>query len=208
MKVTIYDVAKRANVSIATVSKAINNSGNMRAETRKRILDIVKEMNYHPSVMASAMTGKGTKIIGLLVPDVSNPFFSAIARRIEDCAHEQGMSVIMCSTDEDAEKEKKYLELLQGKQVDGFIIATTFQNQSLLQTLIKNNTPLVMLSYDDSTLDVSKVSIDDFEGGYMATAHLLSAGHQNIAVIAEHVHSSKLRIEGYHEAFKIGRAHV
>src|SRR5690625_1440460 len=113
MKVTIYDVAEKAGVSIATVSKVINNTGNMREETRKRVIETIKEMNYHPNLMASALTGKGTQTLGLMVPDISNPFFSTMARNIEDFAHERGMSVIMCSIDDDAEKEKKYIDLLQ-----------------------------------------------------------------------------------------------
>ncbi|MEK3888167.1 LacI family DNA-binding transcriptional regulator [Bacillus sp. FSL K6-3431] len=201
MKVTIYDVAKKAGVSIATVSKVINNTGNMRETTRKKVSEIMKQMNYRPNLMASALSGKGTETLGLLVPDISNPFFSAMARTIEDCAHERGMSVIMCSTDEDVEKEKKYLDVLQRKQVDGFIIASTFHDKSLLQELIKSNIPLVMLAYDEPSLDVSKVSVDDVKGGYNATTHLLSGGHSKIAVIAEHTYSSNLRLQGYCDAY-------
>lgn len=202
MKVTIYDVAKKAGVSIATVSKAINNTGNMRDSTRKRVTDTMKEMNYFPSVMASALTGKRTETLGLLVPDISNPFFSEMARMIEDRAHDRGMSVIMCSTDEDAEKEKKYLELLQRKQVDGFIVASSFHDKSLLQGLIKSKVPFVMLTQDDASLDVSKVSVDDYKGGYKATSYLFNNGHRNIAIFAEYAHSSKLRIYGYREAYE------
>jgi DNA-binding LacI/PurR family transcriptional regulator len=200
MKVTIYDVAKKAGVSIATVSKVINNTGNMRESTRQKVKETMKQMNYQPSVMASALMGKKTETLGLLVPDISNPFFSEMARTIEDRAHERGMSVIMCSTDENAEKELKYVELLQRKQVDGFIVASSFHDKSLLQELIKNNIPLVMLTQDDPSLDVSKVSVDDFKGGYEATSYHFSNGHRKIAIIAENAHSSILRIYGYREA--------
>ncbi|MGM7723598.1 LacI family DNA-binding transcriptional regulator [uncultured Metabacillus sp.] len=200
MKVTIYDVAKKAGVSIATVSKVINNTGNMRESTRKKVKVAMKELNYHPNVMASALMGKRTETLGLLVPDISNPFFSEMARTIEDRAHERGMSVIMCSTDESAEKEKKYIELLQRKQVDGFIVGSTFQDKAVLQDLIKNNIPLVMLTQDDASLDVSKVSVDDFIGGYEATSYHFANGHRRVAIIAENAHSSNLRIYGYREA--------
>lgn len=202
MKVTIYDVAKKANVSIATVSKVINNTGNMRDETRKKVNDVIKEMDYMPNLMASALTGKGTQTIGLLIPDISNPFFSAMARFIEDSAHEQGMSVIMCSIDGSREKEQKYIELLQRKQIDGLIVASLFHNKDLLKGLIKNGIPVVMLAYDDSTFDVSIVSVDDFKGGYEAASHLFSKGHRKIVVIAEHTHSSDLRLYGYKVALE------
>lgn len=203
MKVTIYDVAKKAGVSIATVSKVINNTGNMRETTRKKIIETIEEMNYRPNQMASALSGKGTKTFGLLVPDISNPFFSAIARRIEDCAYEQGMTVIICSTDENAEKEKKYVDVLQGKQVDGLILASTFNDKSVFHELIEGDIPLVMLAYDDSMLDISNVSVDDFKGGYIATSHLITKDHRNIAVIAENTQSSRLRIFGYREAHAV-----
>lgn len=202
MKVTIYDVAKQAGVSIATVSKVINNTGNMREETRKRVMKIIKEMNYQPSITASALSGKGTETLGLLIPDISNPFFSMIARTIEDHAHDHGMSVIMCSTDEDPEREQKYLNVLQRKQVDGFIVASSFHKKNLLRELISRNIPVVMLAYDDASLDVSKVSVDDLKGGYKAASHLFSLGHRNIAIIAEHTYSSQLRIIGFRQVLE------
>lgn len=202
MKVTIYDVAEKAGVSIATVSKVINNTGNMREETRKRVLKIIDEMEYYPSLMATALTGKATQTLGLLVPDISNPFFSAMARSIEDRAHEQGFSVIMCSIDGDADKERKYIELLQRKQVDGLIVASTFHNKEMQDNLTKNGIPIIMLAYDDATLDSSIVSVDDFKGGYEAASHLFTNGHRDIAIIAEHTHSSDLRIYGFKVALE------
>ncbi|WP_163536406.1 LacI family DNA-binding transcriptional regulator [Gracilibacillus sp. YIM 98692] len=202
MKVTIYDVAKKAGVSIATVSKVINNTGNMRDSTRTKVMKVMEELNYYPSVMASALTGKRTQTLGLLVPDISNPFFSEMARTIEDRAHERGLSVIMCSTDEDEDKEKKYLELLRRKQVDGFIIASSFHDKKLLQDLKSTQIPMVMLTQDAGSLGVTSVSVDDFTGGYDATSHLLSLGHQKIVIIAEERLSSKMRIYGFQEAYE------
>ncbi|MGP4039687.1 LacI family DNA-binding transcriptional regulator [Gracilibacillus sp. D59] len=202
VKVTIYDVAEKAGVSIATVSKVINNTGNMRDTTRQKVMKVMEELNYFPSVMASALTGKKTQTLGLLVPDISNPFFSEMARTIEDRAHERGLSVIMCSTDEDEEKEKKYLELLRRKQVDGFIIASSFHDKKLLENIKNSGIPLVMLTQDAGSLGVTSVSVDDFTGGFEATSHLLSLGHQNIVIIAEQRLSSKMRIYGFREAYE------
>ncbi|MGA8941148.1 MAG: LacI family DNA-binding transcriptional regulator [Thermoactinomyces sp.] len=204
MKATIYDVAKKAGVSIATVSKVINNkTGNMRDSTKQRVMKAMEELNYHPNVMASALMGKGTKTMGLLVPDISNPFFSEIAKTIEDTAHEKGFSVIMCSTDENEEKEKKNVELLQNKLVDGFIVSSTYSDKSILQDLIRNGVPVVMLTQDDPDMDVSKVFVDDFKGGYEATIHHLQNGHHNIAIISEQLAlASVKRTEGYLQALK------
>ncbi|BAB05938.1 LacI family DNA-binding transcriptional regulator [Halalkalibacterium halodurans] len=200
MKPTIYDVAKEAGVSIATVSKVINHTGNMRPATRLKVKQAMERLNYRPNLMATALTGKATKTIGLLVPDISNPFFSEMARTIEDRAHEAGLSVIICSTDENEQKEKKYLELLQQKRVDGFIIASSFHDREGLKRLKEQGTPIVMLTQDDGGLGVPSISVDDYKGGFEATSYLITSGHKRIAVIAEHVSSSRLRIYGYKEA--------
>ncbi|WP_208586070.1 LacI family DNA-binding transcriptional regulator [Gracilibacillus suaedae] len=202
MKVTIYDVAEKAGVSIATVSKVINSTGNMRQETRERVLSVMEELNYYPSMMASALTGKKTETLGLLVPDISNPFFSEIARTIEDRAHEKGLSVIMCSTDESPEKEKKYLELLRRKQVDGFIIASSFNDKNLLKGIKSAGTPLVMLTQEAGMTGITSVAVDDFTGGYDAANHLLELGHEKIALINENRLSSKMRVYGFREAYE------
>lgn len=202
MKPTIYDVAKEAGVSIATVSKVINNTGKMRETTRQKVKEVMERLNYQPNLMASALTGKGTETLGLLVPDISNPFFSEMAKTIEDRAHESGMSVILCSTDENEEKEKKYLELLQRKQVDGFIVASSFHNKTLLKNIVDSHVPLVMLTQHDPGLGVTSISVDDFKGGHEATSHLISKGHRDIAIIAEYTYSSKLRTYGYLEALE------
>ncbi|MBS4197349.1 LacI family DNA-binding transcriptional regulator [Lederbergia citri] len=200
MKPTIYDVAKAAGVSIATVSKVMNNTGNIRDTTREKVKKIMEKLNYQPSLMASALTGKGTETLGLVVPDISNPFFSEMAKTIEDRAHESGMSVIICSTDENTEKEKKYIELLQRKQVDGMIVASTFHDMEILKRVVDQKTPLVMLTQDDAGIGVTSISVDDFKGGLEATSHLISEGHRDIIMIAEYAKSSKFRIYGYIEA--------
>lgn len=208
MKKTIYDVAEEAKVSIATVSKVINNKGRISQSTRKRVLEVMKKMDYYPSFVASALTGKRTETLGLLIPDISNPFFSEISRTIEDRAYERGKSVIMCNTDNNQKKEAMYVELLQRKEIDGLIITSGFQNKQLLQQLIRNHTPVVMLAHDDPSLDLSVVSVDDHKGGFIATSHLLTNGHRNIAIIAEKVRSSRMRIYGYQEAHDLENVEV
>jgi DNA-binding LacI/PurR family transcriptional regulator len=200
MKPTIYDVAKEAGVSIATVSKVINNNGNTTEKTKKKVLHAMEKLNYYPSAVASALTGKKTGTIGLLLPDISNPFYAQLARSIEDQAHELGMSVFMCSTEYDSIKERKYIDLLRRKQVDGFIVGSGFNDQSLLESLESHSIPIVMVSQDIPSLKVNTVTVDDYQGGYIATQHLISLGHKRIAIISERIKSSNKRIYGYKDA--------
>ncbi len=131
MKATIYDIAREAGVSIATVSQVINGKGKISEERRSEIMSIMKKLNYQPSVIASALTGKKkTYTLGLLVPDISNPFFAEIARAIEDESEQLGYSLIICSTDNRDERVERYLRLLLQKSVDGLIIGTGWITKS------------------------------------------------------------------------------
>jgi DNA-binding LacI/PurR family transcriptional regulator len=202
MKPTIYDVAEKAGVSIATVSKVINNTGRISDKTRKKVNLIMSELNYHPSFVASALTGKRTQTIGLLIPNIANPFYSEFARNLEDRAHELGYSIVICSTDYNEEKEKKYVSLLMRKQVDGFIITSGFTNVGLIQEVIDQKIPVALIAYSIPTLSLNSIGIDDYKAGYQATAHLAELGHKRIAVIAETVQSSNDRVRGYKDALK------
>jgi DNA-binding LacI/PurR family transcriptional regulator len=201
MKTTIYDVAREAGVSIATVSKVINNTGRISEKTRRKVHDVMERLHYQPSMVASALTGKRTGTIGLLVPNIANPYFGEVARNIEDWAQKQGFGVVICSTDRSEEKTEHYLSLLSRKRVDGFIIAS-YIKLSLVEELLKEKTPLVLFSIDLPSLAVSTVSIDDYRGGFQSTSHLLSLGHKKIGVIAEDLSRSSYRVQGYKDAIK------
>ncbi|MED4779671.1 LacI family DNA-binding transcriptional regulator [Brevibacillus choshinensis] len=202
MKPTIYDVAKKAGVSIATVSKVINNTGRISEKTRKKIWALMEEMEYQPSVVASALTGKSTYTIGLLIPDLANPFFSEIARSIEDRGHSLGYNIVICSTDYDPEKEAKYTSLLKQKSVDGIILASGFENHKSAKELIRQNFPIAVVAREIPSLEVDTVSIDNFLGGYQAASHLIGLGHKRIAIIARDVWSNRERIRGYKQALE------
>ncbi|MCL7745607.1 LacI family DNA-binding transcriptional regulator [Halalkalibacter alkaliphilus] len=200
MKTTIYDVAKEAGVSIATVSNVINNNGRVGEKTRQKVLKTMAQLEYSPSVVASALTGKKTNTVGLLIPDISNPFFADIARSIEDRGNELGISVIICSTDNLEEKEKKYISLLIRKSVDGFILASGVKSLDLLEEVMEKKIPVALIANDIPSLPITTVTIDDFKGGYIGTKHLLSLNHTKIAMIAEHAWSNIQRINGYKQA--------
>lgn len=204
MKPTIYDVAKVAEVSIATVSKVINKTGRISEETIKKVEKVMEELDYQPSVVASALTGKQTYTIGMIIPDLANPHFAEVARGVEDRASQLGYNMIICSTDNDLEKEEKYILLLNQKSVDGIIVATGARHTSSLKQLIQRKIPVVLLSRDLPSLKVDAVLLDDFLGGYQATSHLLSLGHEKIAMITEDLHysSTSERVRGYKQAME------
>ena len=202
MKVTIYDVAKEAKVSIATVSKVINKTGRISEKTKRKVYGVIEELNYQPNMMASALMGKQTKTIGLLIPDLANPFFSELARSIEDRGQELGYNLVMCSTDYKMEKENKYLALLKQKSVDGFILASGFENLEKVEELMKEDIPVAIVARDFPMFSVNAVALDDFMGGYQAASYLIELGHKKIGVIARDVWSNRERIRGFKQALE------
>lgn len=206
MKPTIYDIARLAGVSTATVSKVMNGTGKISEKTRKKILEISKQLNYEPSVVASALTGKKTYTLGLMVPDLGNPFFAELARNVEDRAHEHGFNVIICNTDNNAEKQLSYIRLMQQKSVDGIIVATGAASESgrTVMDAIGQKVPVALISREMPSWPASAVLVDDFAGGYAASEYLLRLGHTRIAVVAENfaIESSKERVRGYRKALE------
>lgn len=209
MKATIYDIAKEAGVSIATVSNVMNGKGRISKKRREEILGIMERLQYKPSVIASALMGKRTFTLGLLIPDVANPFFAEIARAVEDEAHQAGYSLIICSTDNKDEKVERYLKLLEQKSVDGIMIGTGIENIGLLRTLQQKSVPIVMIAREAESLSAPTVVTDDFLGGTLAARHLAELGHYRVAVLTESlkVSSSRERIRGFAFArFEAGMA--
>ncbi|HZG85891.1 LacI family DNA-binding transcriptional regulator [Paenibacillus sp.] len=199
MKATIYDVAKEAGVSIATVSNAINGKGKVSKKRREQIFKIMEKLNYQPSVIASALMGKKTFTLGLLIPDISNPFFAEIARAIEDEAHVAGYSVVICSTDNKDERVERYITLLEQKRVDGMIIGTGVEDSGILERLQSKSIPFVLIARESAAQAADTVVADDYVGGVLAARHLAELGHRRIAILAENlkVSSSRERIRGF-----------
>jgi len=202
MKVTIYDVAAKAGVSIATVSKVINNTGRISEKTRKLVNQIMEELDYQPSTVASALSGKSTYTIGLTLPDLANPYFAEIARAIENQGRKYGFNVFICSTDNDPEKEEEFYQLFMKKRVDGIIMVSRDKQNVVVKKIISEKVPLVMIAREFNTAPVTSIMVDDYLGGYQAGQHLLQLGHKRIAVIAEHLSElgSKERLRGCSDA--------
>lgn len=203
MKATIYDVAREAGVSIATVSKVINEKGKISEERRREIFAIMERLQYRPSVIASALTGKHTYTLGLLIPDIANPFFAELARAVEDRGHQLGYSVIICSTDNQDDRIGQYVSMLKQKQVDGMMIGTGMTNADLLRD-ISAAMPTVVLGREVPAFPVHTVVAGDFGGGGLAARHLLQLGHRHMAVLAEDetISSSRERVRGFKQTLE------
>src|SRR5690625_1334297 len=143
MRITIKDIAKKANVSIATVSRVINHKKGIGKETRKRVWSIIEKMNYQPSVTARSMITNKTLTIGLIIPDIRNPFFPELVRGIEDHLHKNGYNVFLCNTDENPAREKKYFKVMQEKNVDGIIYTNSYSEtrKGINDFILQNKIP-------------------------------------------------------------------
>ncbi len=202
---TIKDVAKNAGVSYATVSRALNNHPEINEETRKKIFKIAAEMGYQPNAIAQGLVKKETKTIGLLIPDITNPFFPEVARGVEDAANMEGYSVFLCNTNWSEEQEEKYLEVLMKKQVDGIIIGPSSERLSHIKKVfhsgIKPTVFISRISYFNST----SILIDNINGARVAVEHLIDKGHRKIAFIGglKDAFSNQDRLLGYKNALEI-----
>jgi LacI family transcriptional regulator len=174
---TIRDVAKRAGVSVATVSRVLNETGYVHADTKAAVIKAIKELNYKPNHVARSLYKKSSRLIGLILPDITNPFFPELARAVEDVAHQYGYTVVLCNSDGDLEKEKNYLDVLTQNHADGLIVTTNQQNNPNYLDL---DIPVVAL---DRTIheSIPEVRADHYGGGKMATEFLIQRGCTFIA---------------------------
>jgi LacI family transcriptional regulator len=183
-KVTIADVAKQAGVSTMTVSRVLNGRGEISEETRERVQSVIDRLSYRPSSLARNLKTQRTHTIGLIVPDITNPFFPEIVRGAEDIAAEEGFAVILCNTVRNPERERKALILLEDKRVDGLILCSSGLPDDELIPLLKQQSAVVVF---DRVLDkavAGTVKIDDVYGAISATNHLLQIGRQRLAFLA------------------------
>jgi LacI family transcriptional regulator len=182
---TIRDVARRARVSVATVSRVVNHSAHrVDPATRQRVMAAVADLGYQANPIAVSLKKRASRTVALIVPNISNPFFPAIARGIEDTARQHGYAVLLCNTYEDLDREHEYLELLRKRWVDGMLFATVGSNTRHLQDLRRDGLPVVLVARDVDGLTIDAVLVDNFRGAVDATTHLLHLGHRAIAYIA------------------------
>lgn len=202
-KVTIKDVAKASGVSIATVSQIVNgNSKNFSPKTVEKVLKTKEELNYVPDYFARRMVMKKSKTIGVLVPDISNPFFSTLVRGIEDTLYKENFITMLCNANGDNEKESLVLEELSRRGVDGFIIASSAISDEDIERLLTNKKhPFIILDQKTSEENNDSIQTDDFLGGKLAATHLKELGHEKVAVVLPENATANIvrRLEGFIE---------
>ncbi|MCP4141196.1 MAG: LacI family transcriptional regulator [Chloroflexi bacterium] len=200
-RITIRDVADRAGVSHQTVSRVINNSERVTPETRERVKVAIKELGYRPSRLAQSMVTQKTRTIGLVVADITNPFFFEVARGVQDTALAQGYNVFVCNTDDNPQGEQDILTLLASQEVDGVILATVSSPEEELLAFAENYKPLVVINRDIPHPKASLVSVDILKGAKLAVEHLIERGHRNIAMLSHigHKPDEMRRVHGYRE---------
>ena len=206
-KVSLKDVAKHVGVSTALVSYVINNKekeARVGAEMVKRIKNAVKELNYQPNLIAKSLKSGRTSTIGLIVADISNPFFSTIARIIEDEARKLGYVVIFGSSDESDEKSQALIEVLLNRQVDAFIIAPARNTEKQVLQLQKRNIPVVLIDRYFPKIDVDSVHINNAQAAFDAVDYLVKKGQKRVAMVSydttlAHIEERKM---GYKDALK------
>ncbi len=192
---TIRDVAKLADVSTATVSRVINGNGYVNAETKRRVTEAIDQLNYVPNDVARSLFKGRSKMIALFVPDITNPFFPAMARAVEDIANQRDFTFVLCNTDNDPAKESAYLNALQQKSADGFIIVSSSISDVQLQEI---RVPMVALDRITGR-SISSVTVNNRSGSRQAVQYLKSIGCKRIAHICglEHADNAALRMRGY-----------
>ena len=194
---TIKDVANLAGVSVATVSRVLNKNGYVHEDTLKKVERAIGMLDYKPSTVARSLYNKKSRLIGLVVPNIVNPFFPEVARAVEDVAYKQGYTVVLCNSDECLDKEKQYIDALMQNNVDGFIVATDSQNSSNYMNL---QVPIVAIDRMFNER-IPTVYADNYAGSKQATELLVSKGSKYIAHIRgpRNISTANERFEGFIE---------
>ncbi|MET1054227.1 MAG: substrate-binding domain-containing protein [Pedobacter sp.] len=210
---SIKDIAKKANVSITTVSFILNGKAEkmrISQDMITKVETIIKELGFRPNQVARSLRTGNTKTIGLIVEDISNPFFASIARMIEDKAYKHGYKIIYSSTENNIDKAKGLIRMFKARQVDGYIIAPMLGMEDDIRGLLKDRTPVVVFDRHLPGLEVSTVLVNNVEGTSMATESLIKQGKKNIAFVTVDVEADEIkdRYTGYVKALKAHKIKV
>ncbi|GLU30392.1 LacI family DNA-binding transcriptional regulator [Trinickia caryophylli] len=199
---TIRDVAQRAGVSYTTVSHVLNNTRPVSEEKRARVMAAIAELNYVPSAPARSLKARSTSTIGLVVPNNTNPYFAEFARGIEGFLRRSGYCVFLCNSDNDVVTQRECLRVLYQNRIDGLIVASVDEDESVAEDLKAMRVPVVVFDRPIAGLDADLVQIDHEAGAMMATRHLLDLGHTRIGCIAgaSGTAVSAIRVAGFKRA--------
>lgn len=183
MATSIKDVAREAGVSIATVSRVLNDIDVVNEDTKKKVLDAIKKLGYRPNIVARSLKTQRTKTIGILLPDISNQFYPEIVRGAEDVSNIYDYNVILCNSDLDIEKEKEYLRVLKEKMVDGVLYMSSSLQDEILELINELDLKTILIETRDKEGLLPSVTIDNVKGSYDSTNHLIKKGIKEIAFI-------------------------
>jgi LacI family transcriptional regulator len=199
-RVSIADVAREAGVSRQTVSRALNGKGEISNATRQHVQEVINRLDYRPSSIARGLATRHTRTIGLIVPDIANPFFADIGRGADDAAHAAGYSLLLCNTVEDADREAELLRTLEQRAVDGVVLCSSRLADQALIGLVKRHDAVALINR--SLTGCSAVCVDDAHGTVSGVRHLLRSGRRRIGLLTGPPvsHSSRERARGYAEA--------
>lgn len=203
--VTIRDVAQRAGVSVATVSYVLNGTRRMAPDTVARVRRAMAELEYQPNAVAQSLRTRTTHVIGVLVSDITNPFFATLVRGVEDAAVAAGYSVLVCNSDEDPSKGDSYMRLLLRRRMDGLLIAPVRDGASpAIQELAKRRMPFVFVDRKAAGVPADAVLSDNVGGAYRATRHLIERGHRRIGIVLgiPGATTTEERFAGYRQALE------
>ncbi|NHM03132.1 LacI family DNA-binding transcriptional regulator [Flavobacterium celericrescens] len=208
-KATLKQIAKEFEVSISTVSKALSDSPEISEATKIKIQEYAKLQNYKPNSIAKNLKNQRTNTIGVIIPNILNPFFAKVFSGIEKAALAKGYNVITGISNESYEKEMQVMDMLNNGTIDGFIVSVAEETQSVkeyqhFKDIINSGTPIVMFDRVAETIVCDKVIVDDFESSYDATQHLLKLGSKKIALLSTigNLSVGKLRFDGYQKALE------
>jgi len=207
-KVSLKDIANHLGVSTTLVSMVLNNQGDEKgisAKTQKRVKEYAQQINYKPNQVARSLRMGSSKIIGLIIADISNVFYSAIAKSIEDKASENGYNIMFMNSEETPEHEAEMIRLLIDRGVDGLILSTSFKDRQEIRQLRDNGIPFVLIDRYIPGVKTNYVLADNYQGAFDMTEHLISQGMSKIAVLnvtPSHLTTMKQRIAGYKDALR------
>ena len=205
MAASIKDVAREAGVSIATVSRVLNDIDVVNEETKKKVLEAIKKLGYRPNIVARSLKTHRTRTVGILVPDISNQIYPEIVRGAEDVANIYKYNVMLCNSDLDLEKEKEYLRVLKEKMVDGVLYMSSSLGEETLNLINELDLKTVLVENDEQNGKFPSVTIDNEKATYEATNHLIDKGMKNIAFIGVEGDLNNAwgkRYKGYQAALK------
>lgn len=205
MAVSIKDVAKEAGVSIATVSRVLNDIDVVNDETKKKVLEAISKLSYRPNIVARSLKTQRTRTIGIIIPDISNQFYPEVVRGAEDVANIYNYNIMLCNTDLDPDKEMEYLHVLKEKMVDGVLYMSNSLEPNIIELLNVLQIPTVLIETRDKENAFPSVTIDNVKAAFDAVNYLISNGNKKIAYVGSHedaLNASALRFQGYKKALE------